>query len=228
MWIFLVFFLFGILIFIMPKYIKFRGSKYQQTSGNNFLKTLFDKGKYGEFLIFTQLEKLKGNNKLLANLYLPKKDGKTTEVDIIMLTETGIYVFESKNYSGWIFGNEKNKNWTQTLPNKQKEQFFNPIWQNQGHINALKSVLGLNDDALFKSLIVFSERCTLKKINVASPNVRVIKRNALISTVKKEMSNRQSVLTNFQLENIFGKLKKYSHQDDLVKKEHIGQVRLKR
>ncbi|NLK22184.1 MAG: NERD domain-containing protein [Epulopiscium sp.] len=26
-----------------------------------------------------------------------------------------MYVFESKNYSGWIFGNEKDKNWTQML-----------------------------------------------------------------------------------------------------------------
>lgn len=43
----------------------------------------------------------------MTNLYLPKEDGSTTEIDLIMLSETGILVFESKNYSGWIFGDEK-------------------------------------------------------------------------------------------------------------------------
>jgi hypothetical protein len=68
------------------------------------LSTIFNSGNYGEFLTFCCLEKLKGDHKLLTNVYLPKKDGSTTEIDLIMIDETGIYVFESKNYSGWIFG----------------------------------------------------------------------------------------------------------------------------
>jgi hypothetical protein len=228
MGIFVVFFLLGIMIYIVPKYVKFQGSKYQHESGNSFLKTLFDKGNYGEFLTFTQLEKLKGNYKLLTNLYIPKKDGSMTEVDLLMLCEEGLYVFESKNYSGWIFGDEKNKNWTQTLPNKQKEHFFNPIWQNKAHINALKSVLGINEDRLFKSFIIFSERCTLKKINVASPNVIVIKRNDLIPTIKREIKSSEQMLTNFQIESLYAKLKQYSHADDQVKQEHIRQIKMKK
>lgn len=39
----------------------------------------------------------------------------TYEIDLIMISETGIYVFESKNYSGWIFGDEKQRYWTQIL-----------------------------------------------------------------------------------------------------------------
>jgi hypothetical protein len=54
----------------------------------------------------------------MTNLYIPKKDGSTTEIDLIMLSQTGVYVFESKNYSGWIFGDEKSKNWMQTLQSK--------------------------------------------------------------------------------------------------------------
>jgi hypothetical protein len=228
MGIFVVSFLLGIMIFIVPKYVKFQGSKYQQESGNSFLKTLFDKGNYGEFLTFIQLEKLKGNYKLLTNLYIPKKDGSMTEVDLLMLSEKGLYVFESKNYSGWIFGDEKNKNWTQSLPNKQKEHFFNPIWQNKAHINALKSILGLNEERLFKSYIIFSERCTLKKINVTSPNVIIIKRNALISTINREIKSSEQMLTNFQIESLYAKLKQYSHADDQVKQEHIRQIKMKK
>lgn len=45
--------------------------------------------------------------KLLLTAILKKNDGSTIELDIVMIHETGIYVFESKNYSGWIFGSEK-------------------------------------------------------------------------------------------------------------------------
>jgi hypothetical protein len=228
MGIFVVSFILAIMILIVPIYVKFQGSKYQQESGNNFIKTLLDRGNYGEFLTFTQLEKLNGHYKLLTNLYIPKKDGSMTEVDLLMLSEKGLYVFESKNYSGWIFGDEKNKNWTQTLPNKQKEHFFNPIWQNKAHINALKLALGFNEERLFKSYIIFSERCTLKKINVTSPNVIVIKRNALISTIKRDIKSSEQMLTNFQIQSLYAKLKKYSHADDQVKQEHILQIKMKK
>ena len=84
-------------------YLKYRKSNYRMVSGNIFLKVLSDQGVYGEFLLFTLLEKLPGNNKLLTNIYVPKEDGKTTEIDIVMLNRTGIYVIENKNYGGWIF-----------------------------------------------------------------------------------------------------------------------------
>lgn len=226
--IILLFFLLAFLLLIGPKYFTFQNSNYKHASGNTFLKTLFDKGNYGEFLTFIQLEKLNGHFKLLTNLYLPKNDGTTTEIDLLVLSETGLYVFESKNYSGWIFGDEKRKNWMQTLPNKQKEPFFNPIWQNKAHINALKSVLGVENENLFKSYIVFSERCTLKKINVTSSNVKVVKRNALLPTIKREISSSAAVLTNFQIEQMYSRLKPHSLADETLKKTHIMQIQKKR
>jgi hypothetical protein len=61
-----------------------------------------------------------------------------------MISTKGIFVFESKNYSGWIFGSEKNRYWTQTLPKNSKNKFFNPIWQNKAHIKALSESLGIS------------------------------------------------------------------------------------
>ncbi|WP_423798566.1 nuclease-related domain-containing protein [Neobacillus sp. SAB-20_R2A] len=192
------------------------------------MKTLFDKGNYGEFLTFAELEKLKGPKRLLTNLYLPKYDGTTTEVDLIMLHETGLYVFESKNYSGWIFGDEKSKNWMQVFPNKQKEKFFNPVWQNKAHITALKSTLGRGDEYLIKSYIVFSERCTLKKINVTSQNVKVLKRNAMLSSIKKEITNTRNIMTQIEIDRMYTILHKFSLADSNVKQAHIKQIQMKR
>lgn len=216
----------AVLLKLLSLYLKYRNSNYKLVSGNSFFKTIFDKGNYGEFLTFTKLEKLSDQNKLLTNLYIPRDDGTTTEVDLVMISPTGIYVFESKNYSGWIFGDEKNKNWTQTLENGQKNRFYNPIWQNKAHINALKTVLNLNDDA-FKSYIIFSERCTLKKINVTSPNVKVIKRDQLIRNVNKDIKDLPEIFTSDEVNKIYSSLQKYTNVDEDIKQAHIEAIKSK-
>lgn len=84
------FFLLTFGTFMLPKYIRYKGSAYKIASGNGFIKTIFNKGNYGEFLTFNKLEKLSGHHKLMTNLYIPKEDGTTTEIDLIMISETGI------------------------------------------------------------------------------------------------------------------------------------------
>ncbi|SET23008.1 nuclease-related domain-containing protein [Anaerobranca gottschalkii] len=161
----------------------------------------------------------------MTNLYIPKKDGSTTEIDLVMISETGIYVFESKNYSGLIFGDENQKTWTQTLPNKQKNKFFNPILQNKGHINALKAAVGLKNDNLYKSYIIFSERCTLKKVNVTSDNVKVIKRNMLRKIIKEDMKNSDVLLTTEEINQIYSRLQKFTYVDEDVKVAHVHKIK---
>lgn len=212
---------------MLPIYIRYKDSAYKIASGNSFFKTIINKGNYGEFLTFNKLENLNGHNKLMTNLYIPKADGTTTEIDLIMISETGIYVFESKNYSGWIFGGEKQRYWTQTLPNKQKNKFFNPIWQNKGHITALKSVVGIYIENLYKSYIIFSERCTLKKINVTSRNTNVIKRDCLSQQINRDLLESEKVLSVERIDNIYEKLKKYCLADKALKQAHINDIKFK-
>lgn len=64
------------------------------------------KGRYGEMLTAGKLHFLRllgHKGKVLSNVYIPKEDGETSEIDVMFLTEKGIFVIESKNYSGWIF-----------------------------------------------------------------------------------------------------------------------------
>ena len=211
---------------LLSLYLKYRNSTYKLASGNSFFKIIFDKGNYGEFLTFTKLENLGKGNMLMTNLYIPREDGTTTEIDLLMISPTGIYVFESKNYSGWIFGDERNKNWTQTLENRQKNRFYNPIWQNKAHINALKNVLNLDDDA-FKSYIIFSERCTLKKINVTSSNVKVIKRDQLIRSIKKDIKDSPEIFKSEEVNQIYSSLQKYANVDEDIKQAHIAAIKSK-
>ena len=150
--------------------------------------SIFDEnwvGKRGEKMTERELKlvQLSGRKgKVLRNVYLPKENGETSEVDVVFITQKGIFVFESKNYSGWIFGDEKSKNWTAMLPNRQKNQFYNPIMQNRTHLKWMRKYVG--DDIPLFSIIVFSNRCELKKVTVYSEDVKVIKRDWTYAAVR--------------------------------------------
>lgn len=220
-----------IVAFVVLKIVTFNETTYHKNTGNSFIATFFDKGRNGEYQIFNYLKKYESKgSKFLFNVYLPKDDGETTEADVIMITPKGVIVFESKNYSGWIFGDEKYKSWTQTLPSgkgkSKKEHFFNPIMQNNLHIKYLKKLIG--EDYPFYSLIVFSERCTLKKITVHSENVQVIKRNNVCSAVSKIMSSKErDILSKNDIDNIYDTLYTYSQADDETKQKHINNIQQK-
>lgn len=186
------------------------------------------KGKYGEKLTARELNlvKLLGRKgKVLRNVYLPKDNGETSELDVIFITQKGIFIFESKNYSGWIFGDEKSKNWTMMLPNKQKNRFYNPILQNKTHLKWMKEYVGA-EVPLF-SIVVFSERCELKKINVESKDVHVIKRDRTYATVRDIWDANPDVISEDQIEDLYSRLKALTHVDKATKAVHIENIEKK-
>jgi hypothetical protein len=207
-------------------YIQYKNSTYKEASGNSYFKTAFNIGNYGEFLTFRVLEKLPGNKKLLTNIYLPKADNTTTEIDLAMINEAGLFVFESKNYSGWIYGDEKSKMWTQTLKNRQKHKFYNPIWQNNGHITAMKNALKDIEGNLFYSYIIFSERCELKNVKVTSTDIKLIKRSNLLPTLKKDMNTIGNRLTKENIEALYNLLNVYTHAGEFKKQQHIASIKM--
>ena len=206
------------------RYNRYQRTAYNAASGNSVFDTLFDDGKYGEFLIYSCLEDLGDAHKLLTNIYLPKVNGTTTEIDLIMISATGIYVFESKNYSGWIFGDENSRYWKQIFRGGRHFQFYNPIWQNKKHISVLKQHLGLGDE-VFRSYIVFSERCVLKKMSVYSPEVKVMNRDELACEIVEDMTQRPEIFTPLEIEQIYGELRRYTLADDETKQAHIDAMR---
>lgn len=211
-------------IWFSVKHSSFKKSTYKKASGNSFFKTIFNKGNYGEFLTYKTLEKLRINKKLLTNLYIPLKNGNTTEIDMVMICNLGIFVIESKNYSGWIFGNEYGNTWTQTFPNGQKNKFYNPIMQNNTHINALKRLLELDIND-FYSYIIFSERCELKKVRLTESNAVILKRSALNKKMNANFKILEQKFTDIQIENLFTKLSQYSNVSNEIKLNHIRNLK---
>lgn len=206
--------------------ILYRRTDYYRVTHKTYFQVSFDKGNWGEYKTYRNLCSFeKDGAKFLYNCYLPKDEGETTEIDVMMIHKSGIYVFESKNYSGWIFGDEKARTWTQTLPNGKKlrrEHFLNPIMQNKLHIKWLKSQIGEN--VPIYSVIVFSDRCTLKKVTITSPEVKVIKREDAMYTVREMAKDSNNSVTEAEISDIYEKLYPFTQISERNKQKHIENI----
>lgn len=214
------------LLYIIQKK-QYEKTEYYQQTKNPYRSVQFNKGRLGEFYIYKYLKSLAGYKRYLFNLYIPKNNGETTELDVVLLHESGIYVFESKNYSGWIFGTESQQYWTQTLPvgrgGSQKNQFYNPILQNKGHLKWIQ--IFLDDQTLpFYSYIVFSDRCTLKNITLTSAKHYVINRYNLLSAVQQNIAKTGIQLSPEKIDNLFEKLYPFTQIEEAEKMAHITNI----
>lgn len=126
-----------------------------------FFNSPAGKGIWGEFLVNRVLKRRFSNDEyhLIKNVTLPTEGG-STQIDHVLVSAFGVFVIETKNYGGWIFGSEKQATWTQTIY-KSKTKFQNPLRQNYKHIKTLASLLDLPNDQLF-SLIVFTGSAVFK------------------------------------------------------------------
>lgn len=97
----------------------------------------------------------------INNVTIPTKDGTTTQIDHVIVSRFGVFVVESKSMKGWIFGDAKSAQWTQSLPGGRKFRFQNPLRQNYRHTKALSEFLGI-DHRLFHSVVMFWEDCQFK------------------------------------------------------------------
>lgn len=208
---------------------KYQQSKYYEQTGITYKTLRSDVGKLGEYYTSEELKNLQGYKKYLFNCYLPKEDGTTTELDVILLHDSGIYVFESKNYSGWIFGKETDQNWTQTLPTRRqrtrKNHFLNPIIQNKVHLKWLQTYLQVDESFPIYSYIVFSERCELKDVTVSGGQHFVIKRENLLTAVQKNIQCVGNKLTKEEIDTLYAKLYPLTQVDELQKLKHIENLK---
>ena len=206
--------------------ILYQRTTYYKVTKNSLFKMKRDKGKRGEYLIWEKLRSVeKEGGRFLFNLYLPKERGGTTEIDVLLIAPQGVFVFESKNYSGWIFGSEKSRFWTQSLPagrrKSHKERFLNPIMQNELHARCLKKVIG--SDAPLRSVIVFSDNCELKKLEVNMAGAIQVVKLSYVTNIVTRM-NWGAALSGERIEELYQRLYPYSQVTDDVKAAHIADI----
>lgn len=124
------------------------------------LKMPMWKGKYSEKLVHKEMLQLP-DEYVIFNDLLFESNGRSTQIDHIVVSPYGVFVIETKGYKGWILGGENSEHWTQVIY-KSKHQFYNPIKQNEGHVRFLRYLLKCSFDIPFVPIVVFDNSADLK------------------------------------------------------------------
>ena len=125
------------------------------------VKTPWFKGRTGEFIINLVIKLClnKDTYHLVRDVTLPTDDG-TTQIDHVIVSRYGIFVIETKNMNGAIYGTEHEKQWTQAF-GPRKHKFMNPLHQNYKHTHALAELLDLPHEKMI-SIVMFIGDAKLK------------------------------------------------------------------
>lgn len=148
---------------------QFSGSAVKEEKG--FLSSLFSSsrssrseriGEYGEREVSSYLADLECEEYQVFNDLLLRNGNYTTQIDHIILSRYGVFVIETKNVHGKVYGSGNAEFWKQYLPDwgykrygtTQEHQLRNPIWQNAGHIKTLRKLVFDNDIPIY-GIVVF-------------------------------------------------------------------------
>jgi hypothetical protein len=184
----------------------------QKTTCSSYAKVL---GEIGEESVASILKTLPKDYVVFNDIYLEIK-GYSTQIDHVVISRYGVFIIETKNYTGWIFGNDTSEYWTQTIY-KNKYQLRNPLKQNYAHLKTLQSIFGIEERFYFP-IVAFHDRATLK----CETNGNVMYFSELkdfilskhIQRLSDELVNRLSAILMY-----------YSVKNENQKQEHILKVK---
>jgi hypothetical protein len=126
---------------------------------------------------------------IFHDLYVEKRKRRYAQIDLVVPTSVGVLVFEVKDYSGWIYGNDSPW-WTQVLAyGREKHRFYNPIMQNSKHIIDLKKKLSQFEKIPFFSIIVFYGDSVIKDFGHVPYRTFIIKPRSLNKLISDILNN---------------------------------------
>ena len=174
------------------------------------------RGRIGEEEVAEILSANVYENGIVLNNFL-FADGKTTaQIDHIMVDERGVFVIETKNYSGYIFGKESDEQWTQVLAyGEQKNRFYNPIRQNNTHIKHLKRYLPQGTPVY--SFVIFVQN-----------NAEHIKSNEVLNLeeLPSNLMNCPNLISAKQVDKIKSTLLALGNNSEVSEEEHIENIQM--
>jgi hypothetical protein len=156
-----------------------------------------------------------------SNLYhrfhdviIPSSHG-TTQVDHILVSPFGIFVVETKNYKGWIFGSADQSTWTQVIY-KSKYKFQNPLRQTHRHKKVLSKYLSVKESSI-QPVISFVGDVRFKTKLPSN-----VLRSGLSSYIKQF---EEVIFSDDEVERITGLLSKVKSESKISKSEHIQSLK---
>jgi hypothetical protein len=150
----------------------------------------------------------------IDDIIVPTSNG-TAQIDHVIVSVYGVFIIETKNIKGWIFGAQGSNKWTQNLFGK-KNQFQSPIKQNSRYTKCLSEYLRLNH-ALFKPIVFFIGDCTFK-----TPMPSNVINSGLVPYIK---AFTQPCLTSHQVAEIETSLRRLEQDNPISRNTHLDSLR---
>lgn len=152
---------------------------------------------------------------IFNNLTIPSDFNGSSQIDHLVVSKYGIFVIESKDYKGWIFGTKDQEHWTQSLAGgNNKYSFQNPIHQNWSHIRSLEKLMPFIKISDFQNVVVFTDSCEIK----TQPIENVLYSKDIIDYIKKFTEVK---INNNDLQLVIGKLSYTCQTVDISPDQHI-------
>lgn len=186
-----------------------------------FLESPEAKGKRGEAFVNKYAVKyLTDEYCILNNVTLELEEG-TTQIDHIIISPYGVFVIETKNVAGWIYGSERQKSWTQTFPTGDKYYFQNPLRQNYKHVKTVQNMLRLKKNQIHNLVVFVGE----SDFQTDMPD-NVTEGYEFISYIK---SHTEPVLSDEQAEHLINTIESIRLEDSKeTDKKHVDYVMSKK
>lgn len=172
------------------------------------------RGKRGEKIVFSILKELPDDYYIWNDIIL-QRNGYSVQIDHLVISPYGIFVIETKNMSGWIYGNDDCEKWTKTNWGR-KYRFHNPVKQNHAHVMALADLFCMSIDK-FIPIVVF-----LHGVNLCSKtNSIVIYADQLLDEIYKF---RLPVMSLIDVQHLANILNAATVETKDTRNEHMNKV----
>lgn len=181
-------------------------------------------GSSGERILYnTMIKKFNiPESQMFRNVYIPTKNRKTSEIDLLIVSKKGIFVFEIKNYGGNIYGDANLSKWVQYIGH-QKNYFYSPLLQNKKHAKYLKAFLAKNKiEVPIIPLVTTIARGTWKVKNLKADDY-ILGFNCHFENVYEDLPISKTTLKN--LKHITALMTPLSRPNESIKEKHIEQIR---
>jgi hypothetical protein len=189
-------------------------------------QTEYNKAKQ-EFLetrIESEIKHKMPNAKIIRNAYVPRADGRKSEIDLIVISTQGIFIIESKNVTGKILGDWDQEVLSLQHPGGEKYKFPNPINQNTQHFYSLRSYLGINNN-LYRSIIVFGDLTYIGSYKKIPFHAQLCQLDNLIDSMNKISKRYGTTLEEHMVESIYNNLISWVEKSEEKEKEHIDRIK---
>ncbi len=175
------------------------------------------RGRIGEARVNFTLKGLtkKHGGSFIHNVIVSGEDGKTSQIDHVYVCTKGVFVIETKNYAGRIYGNDDQKQWTQVLAyGHSKHKLYNPVNQNWTHIRRLQEALPEKLDMV--NVVVF-----------VHGNIDFIESDSVYSLggLKKLVAEKGEVYSSDKVTSIATAIQAYKDKPAATAKQHVEAIK---